>query len=62
MADTDELLTVEQLRARLNVTRTTLYHWRKAGDGPPEYRLGKSKAIRFKASEVEAWLTSKAAS
>lgn len=50
----DRLLTVEELALYLGVPRATVYAWRSRGEGPPGYRIG--KFVRFRLSEVEAWL------
>lgn len=38
----------------LGVQRKTIYQWSHRGEGPPKYKVG--GRLRFKLSEVEAWL------
>lgn len=54
----DELLTVAQVSERLQIAPRTLYNWRSAGKGPPGFRVGGQ--IRYRRSEVEAWLDQQA--
>ena len=49
------LITPKALTARLNVTLTTLYAWRKNGTGPPWVRIGKS-AIRYPVAGFYDWI------
>jgi excisionase family DNA binding protein len=48
------LLSIAALAAYLGVPQATIYWWRSRGDGPPGFRLGKH--LRFRQSEIEAWL------
>jgi excisionase family DNA binding protein len=54
---TDRLMTVEELAEYLGLPVATIYKQRSEGTGPPGMRLG--KYVRFKRSEVEAWLETK---
>ena len=54
-----ELLTGEEVAARLKVPRSTLTGWRYKGDGPPSFRVGKH--LRYDADELERWLQQQAA-
>jgi len=43
-------------------TRTTVHMWRNrrsAGDGPPYLKVG--RAVRYRWSQVEAWITTQSA-
>ncbi|WP_375426539.1 helix-turn-helix domain-containing protein [uncultured Friedmanniella sp.] len=42
----------------LGVPVPTLYGWRHRGEGPTGYRVGRH--VRYRRSEVERWLTSRA--
>jgi excisionase family DNA binding protein len=56
-ADTDglpELLGIPELAAYLGVPVSTLYVWRQRGEGPPGFKVG--KRVRYRASDVVAWL------
>lgn len=53
----DELLTLDELCAMLKITKATAYKQRTTGSGPPAYRIGKH--LRFKRSDVVAWLETK---
>jgi len=48
------VLTLSQLAAQLGVTVQTLYDLRSQGRGPRGFRVGRE--LRFRVSEVEAWL------
>ena len=54
----NKLLTVTDLADYLSVPVNTVYQWRKTGKGPNGYRIG--KYIRFRADEVDAWITEQA--
>lgn len=48
------VLTLSQLAAQLDVTVQTLYDLRSQGRGPRGFRVGRE--LRFRVSEVDAWL------
>jgi len=48
------VLTLAQLAAQLGVTVQTLYDLRSQGRGPRGFRVGRE--LRFRVSEVDAWL------
>jgi excisionase family DNA binding protein len=50
----DRLMGVEDLAEYLGIPEATVYKQRSEGTGPPGYRIGKH--VRWKRSEVEAWL------
>jgi len=50
----DRLMTVDDLADYLGIPVQTVYKQRAEGTGPPGYRIG--KYVRWKRSEVEAWL------
>ncbi len=52
--DTEPLLTLSELAARLSVSVQTLYDLRSKGRGPRGFRIGRE--LRFRRSEVDAWL------
>jgi excisionase family DNA binding protein len=47
-------LTLSQLAAHLSVSVQTLYDLRSKGRGPRGFRIGRE--LRFRRSEVDAWL------
>ena len=58
MAETDELLTVEQVLAELGgVSRRTFYRWRELGRAPRCLKLPNGE-IRIYRSAFAAWLAS----
>jgi excisionase family DNA binding protein len=50
----ESILTLSELAARLGVTAQTIYDLRSQGRGPRGFRLGRQ--LKFRASEVDAWL------
>lgn len=55
---TDCLWSIDTLAAYLDVSKDTIYEWRKKGGGPPARKVG--KVLRWKPSDVDAWLDSAA--
>lgn len=53
------LMTIEEVADFLRLPVRTLYYWRQSGDGPQPYKAGRH--LRYKRSEVEAWLDAQAA-
>jgi len=52
----DEIMTDPELCARLRIDRQSSLNWRKKGD-LPYFRIGTGRGtIRYRRSEVEAWL------
>ena len=50
------LLTPAEVAQLLRINVETLGVWRKQGSGPRFLRLGERK-VRYRASDVESWLT-----
>ncbi|KRA31065.1 MULTISPECIES: helix-turn-helix transcriptional regulator [unclassified Nocardioides] len=50
----EPVLTLSELADRLHVSVQTLYDLRSHGRGPRGFRVGRE--LRFRASEIEAWL------
>jgi excisionase family DNA binding protein len=50
----ESILTLSELAARLGVTAQTIYDLRSQGRGPRGFRIGRE--LKFRASEVDAWL------
>lgn len=48
------LLSPQDIAHYLGVPVRTVYAWRHRGEGPPGFRVGKH--VRYRASDVEAWL------
>ncbi len=59
IAPADPFLTTEELADYLSVPVATVYAWRKHGTAPRAHVIGKH--LRFRQSDVEVWLASKAA-
>jgi len=55
MATTDELMTVKQLAAFLQVPVSTVYAWRHTGEGPRGIRVS-GRHVRYRRSDVEEFL------
>lgn len=49
-----QLLTLDQLADYLQVPARTVYAWNTKGVGPKRIRVGRE--VRYRASDVEAWL------
>lgn len=56
---TETFLSPEDLAELLKVPIATVYRWNHTGQAPPFIKVGKH--VRYKASDVEAWITSRAA-
>lgn len=54
-----EFETPEEVADRLRVPIRTLYDWRLRGVGPPALRIG--KRLRYRRSDVDAWLAEQVA-
>lgn len=52
----DEFMTVEELAQHCRVAVRTVYWWNRRGTAPTRVRLG--RAVRYRRSDVEAWLAS----
>lgn len=50
----EKLITIGELSEWLGVPVTTLRYWRHYGEGPPAIKVG--AAVRYRPSDVEAWL------
>jgi excisionase family DNA binding protein len=53
----ERLWTLDGLAAFLQIPKDTIRTWSKRGDGPKGCKVGRH--VRFKASDVEAWLESR---
>jgi excisionase family DNA binding protein len=51
----DGVLSLSELCAQLQVSAQTIYDLRSQGRGPRGFRVGRE--LRFRISEVDAWLT-----
>jgi excisionase family DNA binding protein len=51
----EKLLSPNELAVWLGVPRSTVYAWNYKGAGPKRIRVG--KAVRYRPSEVERWLS-----
>ncbi|MEN8673978.1 helix-turn-helix domain-containing protein [Nocardioides sp.] len=51
----EQILSLSELCAHLHVSAQTIYDLRSQGRGPRGSRVGRE--LRFRVSEVEAWLT-----
>lgn len=50
-----ELLTIDDVTAELQVSRTAFYRWRRQGTGPPVLRLP-GGGLRVRRAALAAWL------
>lgn len=51
----DGVLSLSELCAQLHVSAQTIYDLRSQGRGPRGFRVGRE--LRFRAGEIDAWLT-----
>ena len=51
---TESLMSLGDVADYLGVPVRTVYSWRATGKGPRGFRVG--KYVRYKASDVDAWL------
>lgn len=51
---TDDLLTVQEVAHKLRVPKATIYAWNSRGLAPPRCQMGRH--VRYRRSDVEAWL------
>jgi predicted DNA-binding transcriptional regulator AlpA len=58
MQETNEPVeSLDWLSDLIRIPPRSIYNWRLRGEGPPAYRVGRH--LRFRPSEVEAWLDSR---
>lgn len=55
--DPDYLLTVDELAAKLRMTRSAIYCMEHRGDAPPSARVGRRRLYRLR--DVNEWLDAK---
>ena len=55
MSDRDQLLTRTEVESRVGLTKTTIYRLMRAGRFPEPLKIS-TRAVRWSASEIEAWL------
>ncbi|HSJ43618.1 MAG TPA: helix-turn-helix domain-containing protein [Euzebyales bacterium] len=53
-ADTERLLTIQEVADMIAVPVATLYQWRSRGGGPVGMRIGRH--VRYDPADVRAWL------
>ena len=58
----DVLITTTEAAARMGIKPATLHYWRwaESADQPPAVRIGK-RGVRYRASDVAAWIASRQA-
>jgi excisionase family DNA binding protein len=54
----ERLMTLLEVSQLLAVPVATLYRWRRTGDGPTGYRIGRH--VRYRRAAVEAWIEAQA--
>lgn len=54
---TEKLMTTAEVAEYLQVSVTTLEHWRSRGTGPRYQKLG--RAVRYRRAEVDKWIDEK---
>ncbi|MFI5955371.1 helix-turn-helix transcriptional regulator [Cryptosporangium sp. NPDC051539] len=54
MPEREPLWNIDTLSEFLDVPVATIYKWRKTGDGPAAFRVGRH--LRWRDSEVQTWL------
>lgn len=56
---TDELLTFREVAAILKLNPQTMIEWRRSDRGPKWVRIGQ-KTVRYRRSDLEAWIADEA--
>ena len=51
---TEQLLTVDEVAALLQVPKSTLYYWRYQRQGPTAVRIG--RALRYRRTDINAFV------
>jgi excisionase family DNA binding protein len=54
----ERLMTLLEVSQLLDVPVATLYRWRRRGEGPTGYRIGRH--VRYRRAAVEAWIETQA--
>ena len=54
--DDERMMTERELAERTRISPRTWQQWRGAGGGPPYVKIG--RAVRYRWSQVEAWIAS----
>ena len=54
----DTYLKRQELEAKFDISKATIYRWTKAGKFPAAIHLGENM-VRWKSSEIEAWIAEK---
>jgi excisionase family DNA binding protein len=49
-----QLMTLAEMCELMGISESTAYYWRQIGKGPKGARIG--KALRYRRSDVTAWL------
>ena len=58
---TRRLLRERDICAMLDVSRVSIWNWRRRGVFPAPVRVGTGRYIRWRVEDIEAWLTSRPA-
>jgi predicted DNA-binding transcriptional regulator AlpA len=56
MPGPDDLLSAAELAALLRVSRWTLTHWRRHGEGPSYIQIKRYGVVFYRRSDVHRWL------
>lgn len=51
------MMSIDELAEVLGVSAPTIRGWRRAGEGPPAYRIGGQ--LRYSTADVAAWLATR---
>lgn len=54
LTDAADVVSIDEVARRLDIPKSTLYHWRYKGTGPRSHRIGKH--LRYRWSDVLDWL------
>ena len=52
----ERLLSAPEVAEKLGVKLGTVYSWRKRKIGPPAVRLGDTRTLRYRESDIDKWL------
>jgi excisionase family DNA binding protein len=53
-SESNNVLSIQEVAKLLNVPVSTIYAWKRRGEGPPYYKVGRK--LRYRKSDARKWL------